>query len=62
MNTSPSIVTPPRLRLYLLVLQGMFLVVYCSHLVSPISHEQVGLGAFLATVTLLLMSLPHHQI
>jgi hypothetical protein len=49
MNTSPSIITPARLRLYLVLLQSMFLVVYCAHLVTPISLEQALRGAFLAT-------------
>ena len=62
MNISPSIITPTRLRLYLVLLQSMFLVVYCAHLVTPISLEQALRGAFLATVTLLLISLPRYVI
>ena len=62
MNTLHTIISPKRLRLYLLLLQGMFLVVYSVHLVAPISREQVGLGVILATVTLLLLTLPRIQI
>jgi diguanylate cyclase (GGDEF)-like protein len=56
-----TILCPPRLRLYLLLLQTMFLLVYGYHLVSPISREQAGLGAVLATITLLLLTLPRHH-
>src|SRR5262245_57450993 len=58
MNTIHSIVTPARLRLYLSLLQGMFLVVYSSHLVPPMSLQQAGSGFLLATLTLLLLTLP----
>lgn len=64
MGTKPlhAILSPARLRLYLLLLQGMFLVVYGYHLVLPISREQAGLGVVLATVTLFLLALPRQHV
>jgi diguanylate cyclase (GGDEF)-like protein len=57
-----TILCPPRLRLYLLLLQSMFLVVYSYHLVLPLSREQAGLGVMLATITLLLLTLARYHI
>ena len=58
-----SILSPShRLRLYLCLLQSMFLFVYSYHLVLPISREQAGLGLMLATITLLLLTLARHHI
>ena len=47
------LIRPTRVRLYLLLLQSMFLVLYGFHLVSPISRVQVWLCVVLATFTLL---------
>ena len=52
------IIRPTRVRLYLLLLQSMFLVLYGFHLISPISRIQVGLFIVLATLTLLLLTIP----
>jgi diguanylate cyclase (GGDEF)-like protein len=52
------IIRPTRVRLYLLLLQSMFLVLYGFHLVSPISRVQVWLSVVLATFTLLVLTLP----
>ena len=57
-----TILCPPRLRLYLLLLQSMFVLVYSYHLVSPISRVQAGLGAVLAAITLFLLTLPRRHI
>jgi diguanylate cyclase (GGDEF)-like protein len=46
------------MRLYLLLLQSMFLVLYGFHLISPISRMQAGLCIILATLTLLLLTIP----
>jgi len=56
------IIRPTRVRLYLLLLQSMFLVLYGFHLVSPISRIQVGLFIVLATLTLLLLTIPRSYV
>ena len=58
----PTILCPPRLRLYLLLLQSMFLVVYGYHLVPPLSREQAGYGVILAIITLFLLTLARHHL
>ena len=56
------IIRPTRVRLYLLLLQSMFLVLYGFHLISPISRIQVGLFIVLATLTLLLLTIPRSYV
>jgi len=51
------LIRPTRVRLYLLLLQSMFLVLYGFHLVSPISRVQAGLIMALATFTLLVLTI-----
>ena len=62
MKSLDTIICPARLRLYLLLLQSMFLLMYGYHLVSPISRAQAGFGLMLATVTLFLLTLPRPHI
>jgi diguanylate cyclase (GGDEF)-like protein len=52
------LIRPTRVRLYLLLLQSMFLVLYGFHLVSPISRPQAGLIMVLATFSLLVLTIP----
>ena len=52
------LIRPMRVRLYLLLLQSMFLVLYGFHLVAPMSLTQGGMCVALATLTLLLMTIP----
>ena len=52
------LIRPTQVRLYLLLLQSMFLVLYGFHLVSPISRVQAWLSVVLATFTLLVLTLP----
>lgn len=52
------LIRPTRVRLYLLLLQSMFLTLYGFHLVSPISRAQAGLIMALATFTLLVLTIP----
>lgn len=54
----PLITSPVGLRLYLLLLQTMFVLFYGYHLVFPISRVQAGPGASLAIMTLLVVTLP----
>jgi len=56
------IIRPARVRLYLLLLQSMFLMLYGFHLASPISRIQAGLSVMLATFTLLLVTIPRPHI
>jgi hypothetical protein len=53
-------IRPTRVRLYLLLLQSMFLLLYGFgvHFLSTISRMQAGLSALLATFTLLLLTIP----
>ena len=62
MNKLLPLIRTTRIRLYLVLLQSMFLVVYGWHLVSPVSREQAGLGVILATITLLLLTFPRTQL
>jgi diguanylate cyclase (GGDEF)-like protein len=62
MKNVHAIICPARMRLYLLLLQGMFLLVYGYHLVSPASREQVAFGIVLATVTLFLVTFPRRYV
>ena len=56
------LIRPTQVRLYLLLLQSMFLVLYGFHLISPISRMQVGLFIVLATLTLLLLTIPRSYV
>ena len=56
------LIRPTRVRLYLLLLQSMFLVLYGFHLISPISRIQVGLFIVLATLTLLVLTIPRSYV
>ena len=56
------LIRPTQVRLYLLLLQSMFLVLYGFHLISPISRIQVGLFIVLATLTLLLLTIPRSYV
>lgn len=58
MNQYLPLVRPTQVRLYLLLLHSMFIVLYGFHLVTPISRIQVLLNFGLATVTLLLLTMP----
>ena len=58
MTSCPPMIRPARVRLYLLLLQGMFLLLYGFHLASPISRAQALLSASLATITLLILTIP----
>ena len=51
-------IRPMRVRLYLLLLQSMFLVLYGFHLPSPISRMDAGLCLALAVLTLLVATIP----
>jgi diguanylate cyclase (GGDEF)-like protein len=52
------LIRPTRVRLYLLLLQSMFLVLYGFHLVWPLSRVQASLTLVLLTLTLLLLTIP----
>ena len=58
MINSLPLIRPTRVRLYLLLLQSMFLLLYGFHLSSPLSRLQAGLCLVVATVTLLLLTIP----
>ena len=58
MTSLPMIISPARPRLYLLLLQTMFVLLYGYHLVAPISRVQASLGVSLAILTLLVATLP----
>jgi hypothetical protein len=64
MKNFESILCPARLRLYLLLLQSMFVLTYGYHLIflHSVSREEIVLGVILATVTLFLVTLPRHYI
>jgi diguanylate cyclase (GGDEF)-like protein len=62
MTTLPMITSPVRLRVYLLFLQTMFILLFGYHLVPPISRVQAGLGASLAILTLLVVTLPRARL
>src|SRR5215207_2276953 len=52
------LIRPTRVRLYLLLLQSMFLVLYGLHLSSPLSRLQAGMCLVVAAMTLLLLTIP----
>ena len=52
------LIRPTRVRLYLVLLQSMFLVLYGSHLITPLSRIQALLTLSLATLTLLVSTIP----
>ena len=58
MTSCLPMIRPARVRLYLLLLQGMFVLLYGSHLTSPISRAEAVLSAALATITLLVLTIP----
>jgi diguanylate cyclase (GGDEF)-like protein len=58
MTDSLPLIRPTRVRLYLLLLQSMFLLLYGFHLSSPLSRMQAGMCMGVATVTLLLLTIP----
>src|SRR5512143_1605774 len=62
MNPTNSIIKPTSPRVYLVLLHVMFLVLYGVHLLSPITRVQAGLSLALATLTLLLVTLPRAQV
>ena len=62
MNPTNTIIKPTSPRVYLVLLHVMFLVLYGFHLLSPITRLQAGLSLALATVTLLLVTLPRAQL
>jgi hypothetical protein len=49
---------PARVRLYLLLLQSLFLLLYGFHLIPPISRLQAGFFVTLVTLTLLVVTIP----
>ena len=58
MTSCLPMIRPARVRLYLLLLQGMFILLYGFHLASPISRAEALLSASLATITLLILTIP----
>jgi len=58
----PNIIKPTSPRIYLVLLHAMFLVFYGVHLLSPMTRVQAGLSLALATLTLLLVTLPRTQL
>ena len=62
MNPTHHIITPTSPRVYLVLLHVMFLVLYGVHLLSPMTRVQAGLSLALATLTLLLVTLPRAQL
>src|SRR5918995_3281297 len=52
------LIRPARVRLYLLLLQSMFLLLYGLHLIPPISRVQAGFSVTLVTLTLLVVTIP----
>ena len=58
MNPMHNVIKPISQRVYLILLHGMFLVLYGFHLVSPLTDEEAGLSLALATLTLFLVTLP----
>ena len=62
MNPTHHIIKPTSPRVYLVLLHVMFLVLYGVHLLSPMTRVQAGLSLALATLTLLLVTLPRAQL
>jgi len=62
MNHPLPLIRPSHVRLYLLLLQSMFIVLYAFHLVSPLSRMQALGGSAVATLTLLLVTIPRRFI
>jgi diguanylate cyclase (GGDEF)-like protein len=62
MNHCLPLIRPTRVRLYLLILHSMFIVLYASHLVWPLSRMQALLSFVLAILTLLLLTIPRQYI
>jgi diguanylate cyclase (GGDEF)-like protein len=58
MTTLLPLIRPARVRLYLLLLQSMFLLLYGFHLIPPISRIQAGFCVTLLTLTLLVVTIP----
>src|SRR5918994_321379 len=58
MTTLLPLIRPARVRLYLLLLQSMFLFLYGFHLIPPISRSQAGFFVTLVTLTLLVVTIP----
>jgi diguanylate cyclase (GGDEF)-like protein len=52
------LIRPARVRLYLLLLQSMFVVLFGFHLMSPLSRMQAGLCVVLLTLSLVLLTAP----
>jgi diguanylate cyclase (GGDEF)-like protein len=52
------LIRPARVRLYLLLLQTMFVVLFGSHLMSPLSRAEAGLCVVLVTLSLVLLTAP----
>ena len=59
---SLSIITPTSPRIYLVLLHGMFLVLYGIHLPSPLTLDHVVLSCAVAALTLLLVTIPRAQL
>lgn len=51
-------IRPMRVRLYLLLLQSMFLLLYGLQLTSPLTRIEAGFCLALATLTLLIATIP----
>ena len=62
MNPTHHSIKPTSPRVYLVLLHVMFLVLYGVHLLSPMTRVQAGLSLALATLTLLLVTLPRAQL
>jgi hypothetical protein len=62
MDPTNNIIKPTSPRVYLVLLHGMFLVLYGVHLTSPMTRVQAGLSLVLATLTLMLVTLPRAQL
>jgi diguanylate cyclase (GGDEF)-like protein len=58
MTTLLPLIRPARVRLYLLLLQSLFLLLYGFHLIPPISRIQAGFSVTLVTLTLLVVTIP----
>lgn len=59
---APNMIKPASPRVYLLVLHGMFLVLYGFHQTFPFTRLQAGLLTALAVLTLMLMTVPRVQL
>lgn len=62
MNQYLPLIRPAYVRLYLLLLQSMFIVLYAFHLVSPLTRTQALGSVVVATLTLLLVTIPRRFI